>query len=42
MICYSEAWDEISAAVRETKVFNFDKKGLVAGIFERLRKGEAS
>ena len=37
---YARAWDEIRDAARETEVFNFDKKALVLGIFERLEKAE--
>jgi len=38
VIGYAQAWDDIAVAVRETEVFNFDKKALVVGIFERLAK----
>jgi DNA polymerase-3 subunit delta' len=38
---YAKAWDEIRDAARETEVFNFDKKALVVGIFERLVRAEA-
>jgi DNA polymerase-3 subunit delta' len=36
LIGYADAWDEIGAALRETEVFNFDKKALIVTIFERL------
>jgi DNA polymerase-3 subunit delta' len=38
LIGYASAWEEIAQAARETEVFNFDKKALVLGIFERLEK----
>ncbi|ARN83181.1 DNA polymerase III subunit delta' [Methylocystis bryophila] len=38
VIGYAEAFDEISAAVRETEVFNFDKKALIVSIFARLER----
>ena len=37
---YARAWDEIRDAARETEVFNFDKRALVLGVFERLAKAE--
>jgi DNA polymerase-3 subunit delta' len=36
LVAYANAWEEISRAARETETFNFDKKALVLGIFERL------
>jgi DNA polymerase-3 subunit delta' len=38
VIGYAEAFEEISAAVRETEVFNFDKKALIVSIFARLER----
>jgi DNA polymerase-3 subunit delta' len=38
---YASAWDAIHDAARETEVFNFDKRALVLGVFERLAKAEA-
>ncbi len=38
LIGYANAWEEIGQAARETEVFNFDKKALVLGIFERLER----
>ncbi len=38
LIGYASAWEEIGQAARETEVFNFDKKALVLGIFERLER----
>ena len=38
LIGYAVAWEEIGRAARETEVFNFDKKALVLGIFERLER----
>jgi DNA polymerase-3 subunit delta' len=38
LIGYADAWEEIAQAARETEVFNFDKKALVLGIFERLER----
>jgi DNA polymerase-3 subunit delta' len=38
LIGYASAWEEIGQAARETEIFNFDKKALVLGIFERLEK----
>lgn len=37
---YALAWDDIRNAARETEVFNFDKKALVLGIFEKLAAAE--
>ncbi|CCJ05722.1 DNA polymerase III subunit delta' [Methylocystis sp. SC2] len=37
---FARAWDEIRDAARETEVFNFDKRALVLGVFERLAKAE--
>lgn len=41
LIGYAKAWEEIAQAARETEVFNFDKKALVLGIFERLERVES-
>lgn len=38
LIGYAVAWEEVGRAARETEVFNFDKKALVLGIFERLER----
>jgi len=38
VIGYAEAFEEISVAVRETEVFNFDKKALIVSIFARLER----
>lgn len=38
LVAYADAWEEIAQAARETEVYNFDKKALVVGIFERLEK----
>ncbi len=38
VIGYAEAFEEISAAMRETEVFNFDKKALIVSIFARLER----
>ncbi|ULO24039.1 DNA polymerase III subunit delta' [Methylocystis sp. SB2] len=38
---YASAWDAIRDAARETEVFNFDKRALVLGIFDRLAQAEA-
>jgi DNA polymerase-3 subunit delta' len=40
LIGYARAWDEIRDLARETEVFNFDKKAMVLGAFERLAKAE--
>jgi len=40
LLAYADAWDEIAQAARETDVFNFDKRALVLGIFERLERAE--
>ncbi|MGD9541529.1 DNA polymerase III subunit delta' [Methylocystis sp.] len=37
---YARAWEEIRDAARETEVFNFDKRALVLGVFERLATAE--
>ena len=42
LIGYARAWDEIGQLARETEVFNFDKKALVLGVFDRLAKAEAA
>jgi DNA polymerase-3 subunit delta' len=41
LAAYASAWEEISQAARETEVFNFDKRALVLGIFERLARAES-
>jgi DNA polymerase III subunit delta' len=38
VVGYAEAFEEISSAVRETEVFNFDKKALIVSIFARLER----
>jgi DNA polymerase III subunit delta' len=38
VIGYAQAFDEISAAVRETEALNFDKKALIVTIFARLER----
>jgi DNA polymerase-3 subunit delta' len=40
LMAYANAWDDILQAARETEVFNFDKRALVLGIFERLERAE--
>ncbi len=40
LIGYAKAWDAINVAARETEVFNFDKKALALGIFEKLASVE--
>ncbi len=40
LVAYANAWDEISEAARDTEIFNFDKRALVLGIFERLERAE--
>jgi DNA polymerase III subunit delta' len=40
LVAYADAFDEIGKAARETEVFNFDKKALVLGVFERLERAE--
>jgi DNA polymerase-3 subunit delta' len=42
LIGYARAWDEIRALARETEVFNFDKRAMVLGIFERLATAEGA
>ena len=42
LIGYAQAWQEIHTLAQEAEVFNFDKKALTLGIFERLAKAEAS
>jgi len=39
---YASAWADIRDAARETEVFNFDKRALVLGVFERLAKAEGA
>ncbi len=41
LIGYAQAWQEIHKLAQEVEVFNFDKKALTLGIFERLAKAEA-
>jgi DNA polymerase-3 subunit delta' len=41
LIAYAQAWQEIHKLAQEAEVFNFDKKALTLGIFERLAKAEA-
>jgi DNA polymerase III subunit delta' len=41
LIGYARAWEEIRNLASETEVFNFDKRALVLGVFERLAKAEA-
>ncbi len=41
LIGYARAWDEIRGLARETEVFNFDKKAMVLGVFDRLARAEA-
>jgi len=36
LVGYARVWDEIRDIARETEVFNFDKRAMVLGIFERL------
>jgi DNA polymerase-3 subunit delta' len=38
LLAYADAWEEITQAARETEVFNFDKRALVLGVFERLER----
>ncbi len=38
MIGYARAWEDIRAAAAETETFNFDRRALVVGIFERLER----
>jgi DNA polymerase-3 subunit delta' len=40
LIGYAQAWQEIHKLAQEAEVFNFDKKALTLGIFERLAKAE--
>ncbi|QGM98877.1 DNA polymerase III subunit delta' [Methylocystis parvus] len=42
MIGYARAWDEIRDLARETDVFNFDKRAMVLGVFERLARAEGA
>jgi DNA polymerase-3 subunit delta' len=42
LIGYARAWDDIRDLARETEVFNFDKKAMVLGVFDRLAKAEAA
>lgn len=39
---YASAWADIRDAARETEVFNFDKRALVLGIFDKLAKAEGA
>lgn len=40
LVGYARAWDDIRELARETEVFNFDKKAMVLGVFDRLAKAE--
>jgi DNA polymerase III subunit delta' len=40
LVGYARAWEEIRDLARETEVFNFDKKAMVLGVFDRLAKAE--
>ncbi|MEK8093163.1 DNA polymerase III subunit delta' [Methylocystis sp. IM3] len=42
LIGYARAWDEIRDLARETEVFNFDKKAMVLGAFDRLARAEGA
>lgn len=42
LIGYARAWDEIRDLARETEVFNFDKRAMVLGVFDRLAKAEGN
>jgi len=42
LIGYARAWDEIRDLARETEVFNFDKRAMVLGVFDRLARAEAA
>ncbi len=42
LLGYARAWDEIRDLARETEVFNFDKRAMVLGVFERLAKAEGA
>ncbi len=42
LVGYARAWDEIKALARETEVFNFDKRAMVLGVFERLAAAEGA
>jgi DNA polymerase-3 subunit delta' len=42
LIGYARAFDEIRDLARETEVFNFDKKAMVLGIFDRLARAEGA
>ncbi|WP_442753612.1 DNA polymerase III subunit delta' [Methylocystis sp. JAN1] len=42
LIGYARAWDEIRDLAGETDVFNFDKRAMVLGVFERLAKAEGA
>jgi DNA polymerase-3 subunit delta' len=41
LVGFARAWDDIRALARETEVFNFDKKAMTLGIFDRLAEAEA-
>lgn len=38
LVGYARVWDEIRDVARETEVFNFDKRAMVLGIFDRLAR----
>ncbi|WP_036281579.1 DNA polymerase III subunit delta' [Methylocystis sp. ATCC 49242] len=38
LVGYARAWEEIREIARETEVFNFDKRAMVLGVFERLMR----
>lgn len=40
LIGYARVWDDIRELARETDVFNFDKRAMTLGIFERLARAE--
>lgn len=42
LIGYARAWDEIRNLARETEVFNFDKRAMVLGVFDRLARAEGA
>ncbi len=42
LIGYARAWDEIRDLARETEVFNFDKKAMALGAFDRLARAEGA
>jgi DNA polymerase-3 subunit delta' len=42
LVGYARAWDDIRNLARETEVFNFDKKAMVLGAFDRLARAEGA